>query len=484
MNSISTARDNADRPQRWGLVIFALVTLFLPNVNLIDILPDFIGYLIIFLLLTTPMDLAPHFEEARKSALWLTLLNAAKLPALLIITAARSKNTMDYDIVALFSLVFAIGEIIITVQFINRIFSALFYLGQRSDAESLISTDLRMGTEGLKVLTYVFAITKCALYALPETLRLTRNVDLGGYSTAVSGSRFYPWAVLISVLISTVIGSVWLSCMVKYVRGIRNEGKFRSALMQLASAGSLAEIDKKKSARVIWHTYLFFIAAAITSFDVIFTDYKEVNLMPPTIAVVLLLIGAIKTYRVQNESRALIGATLASGIGAAITSTVGYIATFAFLTNYGYSALLDAKNTDAQAAYITVEYIALAECVFTLALYACILVLFKRYTEQSFGIPKGREDYRSTDKAYHAYIFRRTAAFVTFGFAITLFDLVNVFSKGDVQLIFTNPDDVTMPVIEVASMPWLPTVILLLNAIYVLYAIYYFNFLKEEKKAS
>ena len=146
--------------------------------------------------------------------------------------------------------------------------------------------------------------------------------------------------------------------------------------------------------------------------------------------------------------------------------------------------MLDGKNTDAQSAYITVEYIAILECVFTVALYACILILLKRYTERNIGIPRGSEDYRVTDRAYHAYIFRRTAAFAAFGILLTLLDLVNVFSKGDVHLIFTNPDDVTMPVIEVASMPWLPTVILLLNVIYVLYTVYYFNFLKDEKKSA
>ena len=59
----------------------ALVLLCNPNIHVIDILPDFIAYFIIFSLLSEAADLAPHFAQARDSAKKLALIGLFKIPA-------------------------------------------------------------------------------------------------------------------------------------------------------------------------------------------------------------------------------------------------------------------------------------------------------------------------------------------------------------------------------------------------------------------
>ena len=50
---------------RPGYLIAAALFLFNPNVNIVDVLPDCIGYLFILRAIAGVSDLVPHFEEAK-----------------------------------------------------------------------------------------------------------------------------------------------------------------------------------------------------------------------------------------------------------------------------------------------------------------------------------------------------------------------------------------------------------------------------------
>ena len=88
---------------KYGWLIFALIMLFNPNLQLIDILPDFIGFFILAKFIERAADAAPYFEEARAAFVKLGYISLAKIPALFVIVLVRSKNTLDNDIIALFA---------------------------------------------------------------------------------------------------------------------------------------------------------------------------------------------------------------------------------------------------------------------------------------------------------------------------------------------------------------------------------------------
>ncbi len=472
----------AYRPRHMaGAVIFALVMLFNPNVNLIDILPDFIGYFILYSAFGFAADAAPHFAEARGAFLKLAFINLAKLPSLLIIALVRQSNTLDNDVVALFALCFLVIELIFLIPAIKNIFEALFYLGERSDAESLIRNDSVISTDSLRSLTFVFLVLKTALATLPEFLQLSRNVDSGSGTSFVTGSRYYPWAVLASFVLCAVVGIIWLCRAVKYVKSVKSEGKFFDALVLVAGNKAPAEFERSRVLKSIRITSVIIILALLFSFDIIFDNYKGINLLPPFVFSILLFIASMRMTAHTTVSTATKRALIISGAASMLISTVNYFMTVAFIEEHGYSALLDAKNIDAQKAYQLIEYVSIAETAAAIALVICFIAVMNSYTDNHIGIPKTSESYRPSDKRYNNEVRARTVAFGVAMIALRILKLVSVFSNGDMQLIFSNPSDVTMPTIEASSMPWLPTVITLANVVLVIYAVYYVNYLKAEE---
>ena len=122
----------------YKLLIFSLVLLFNPSLNVVDILPDFIAWFILAKIFERAADSAPYFEEARSNFIRLGWLNLLKIPAFFLILFVKSKDTLDNNIYALVSFSFAIFEIILVTQAIKNIFTAAFYLGERTDVPALI----------------------------------------------------------------------------------------------------------------------------------------------------------------------------------------------------------------------------------------------------------------------------------------------------------------------------------------------------------
>ena len=210
----------------WKLIFVALIFLFNPSVNVVDILPDFVGYFIIAKLLVYPADVSPYFDEARATFLKLAWLNVLKLFAIVLMFGNEANRG---DTTALFAFGFAVGDAILGIMAIRYLFEALFYLGQRSDVSALIepfAISKRQTTtpDAYRSLTIFFLIVKCAIATLPEFLLLTEDNLNGG--SASSNLTFYPATVLLSQLLGLIIGIIWLKRSFRYAKALLRENGF------------------------------------------------------------------------------------------------------------------------------------------------------------------------------------------------------------------------------------------------------------------
>ena len=154
-----------DTNRFYNRLILCMVFLINPNINVVDILPDFIAWFMLAKLFERAADSAPYFEEARASFLKLAWINLAKIPAFFLIVSIRSKDTMDNNVFALFSLSFCALELLFLLPCIKNLFTALFHLGERTDATSLITPVLspfssikKISPESIKECTYFFFV--------------------------------------------------------------------------------------------------------------------------------------------------------------------------------------------------------------------------------------------------------------------------------------------------------------------------------------
>ncbi len=443
-------------------VIFALVCLFNPNINLIDFLPDFIGYFILAKVFLLVADAAPYFEEARSSFVKLAYINIAKIGGIMLIGLARSKNTADYDIYALLSLAFAILELIFLLPAVSNIFKSLTYLGQRTSAKSLIESSGVTSVDSLCAFTYVFSVLKCILYVIPELLRMTGSVD-GKENLRY---LYYPGAVAISLIFGFIIGSVWLIRMIRYVSRVRKEGLFHSALHEIASKNSLEDYEKKVYLRSVRTTFAFFVIASVFSADIMLAEFNEVNLIPEFIFGILFSIGLLRLCRHIKLSKKLrIGIITLSSVYT-LTAIISYAFSIRFLDNFGYKALIGFHSDEAYEFFLPFEIASLIEMIFVIAISAIFFIIMNKFNENLKGNSKA--------------LTLKTGILASLSSLTGIMHFLDIYQNSRVELVSMNSIDYSQSTVVSAAIPWFGTLVTACVIFFVLYSVYYFNMLKEE----
>ena len=240
------------------LTLFSLssILLFNPNINLIDPLPDFIGYIMMIFAIGSVAKFVPYLEEFKKSVAILALISAIRIPSFIIMYNNLGSGR---DIIPLFTLVFVTLEAILLYQAVENGHKALCYIAERTNAAS-ITSPISIGKNGrsislsaLKSLTYVFLISKLALNLAPELLLLTtEDVDL-----RLKLRNAYPATLVICILAACIIGIVWLVRARAYVKALATNGEIGAAISSLVITGTPEEQRKEKTVNKVRQNVVF-----------------------------------------------------------------------------------------------------------------------------------------------------------------------------------------------------------------------------------
>ena len=461
----------------------ALVLLCNPNIHVIDVLPDFIAYFIIFSLISEAADLAPHFAQARDSAKKLALLGLFKIPAAFLILVARSNNTMDSNLIPTFAIVFAVFEMIFGYVFLYHISEALFYLGERSDATALISPFhiltpkkkeiparaifyRNQQPEVLRNLSFLFLFVKAFASFLPELLLLTRKQEfVGDYTEQTKLMRLYPYMLILALIMVFAIGIYWLFLSRAYLRAVRTEGKFFTALHMLAGEDLIKQKEKRELCSA--HILAFSLFAIATLFSL--------NFMPIFCFSLFLMLGAcwMRTPKKLNLSARIFG-TLSI-----LTSLLQVLFLEKFEYDYGYNRLL--TSAEAKSAYMPCVA---AACINTAMLLALLITVYKSLHHVIYGtlgLPQNSERYSRTDRKYHRELSRFNLIFLLFGSLSVICRGIYIYLRG--QVIFIPSSSTAVGTISHQFEFW-PLVLVGIAIPYIIFAFYYMGILKEEIKFS
>ncbi len=108
-----------------GYILAGMIFLFNPHINIIDILPDVIGYILILLGLSKISDLERNLLSAKKRFLKLAWLSAAKLACILIL------SIFDATLYLIFTFCFGLLEVLWMVPAFADLFQGISFLEQR-----------------------------------------------------------------------------------------------------------------------------------------------------------------------------------------------------------------------------------------------------------------------------------------------------------------------------------------------------------------
>ena len=206
------------------LVLIGLAFFANPNYMVIDILPDFIGALLVVLGTYKLAEIDSRAAQARKSLLILALVNTAKWLTLFF----PHDNGSGQVWMLVFTLCFGLGEGILFAYGMAKLFEGIGYQGMRLDC-----TPVYGGFTALTGLTVLISILKNLLVMLPELTRLTGqqgDVTAGAADRAAVAEFLYTILTVVNLLVVTAYGIGWWLYMLRYFKTVGKEKNFLARL--------------------------------------------------------------------------------------------------------------------------------------------------------------------------------------------------------------------------------------------------------------
>ncbi|MCL2517480.1 MAG: hypothetical protein FWF15_02840 [Oscillospiraceae bacterium] len=187
-----------------GFIIIGLVFLLNPMISVLDVFPDFIGYLFIFYGIYKIADLASELKKAYKPILWLIIMSISKYLIFVLLSG-------DRIFVAAFIFVFSIFETWLMIYVIGKVYDGFDFLAMNYTG-SLHSEK----AANARICLIVFAVIRAVFNLIPELYYIsTTNYEGTIYSYGeVDIGNFL---LLTNVVIVTVMGLIWLYVSIKYI---------------------------------------------------------------------------------------------------------------------------------------------------------------------------------------------------------------------------------------------------------------------------
>ncbi len=316
-----------------GAFLLAFVFLFNPNLNIIDILPDFIGYAILCITLSRLSALNENIELAQKGFFRALCLDVAKFICIFVVFAMQNpdeKNTL----LLLGSFVFAVAELLILIPAYGNLFGGLIGLGYKYDNASVLSyrkaKSRKNRTEKIRSFTVFFLIVKVLMYTLPEFAVLsTQNYD--DMSSTLYIYNFIGLLRFFAIAFGLIVGFIWLLRIISYFRRVQGDAKFMGALVSDYNLNVLPKksLFVRKSVKFI---SLLFCIAALLCIDF---RIESFNVLVDTLAAIVLIISALsaKKHIVKGYKSIIPFAVYA------VISFVAVIFEFRFFGEHYYGAI-------------------------------------------------------------------------------------------------------------------------------------------------
>lgn len=345
-----TRQEKQSSPVRLGFAVAAAFFLFNPNIMLLDILPDFIGYLLLLTAFSSLAEILPHFDSAVSGFRRMTLVTLLRYPAFYLMSWVYFNETSERPIVPLLCLSFGALELIFAIPAFRALFTGMEYAAARSDCPGLLYLPQKAAAPSaaggkkkkrkkklislsrLSALTTVMLIVKAAAELLPELTFLTSSDSLG-YITSHSLNilHYRPYFLVFAGGISLLSGVIWLCRYLSYFRAVSKNQTFLSYLsVGIAEQHRISPESQRD--RIFLRASVLLIAGFALQID-LFSNARSI--LPDFLGILLLLIGSAELTKAAPRNRAVpVSGSIAAGI-----SLLATVSNLIFLHHYDYEAV-------------------------------------------------------------------------------------------------------------------------------------------------
>ncbi len=364
-----------------GLIFIAGLFLFNPTISVVDLLPDFIGYVILYFALRKIGDLNDHIDTAIFYTKRMMIVSAAQFLSLIVLFGFVTEQEKPTTYL-LFSFVVSVFEIIFLSRLYAEFFEGITYLGARHGATEILE---KRRTERFHSLTVFFFIAKAVTATLPEFSALT-------FRDGTKWEYIYDYVGLfrtVALMVMFPIGILWLVRLYRYVKQITRDRVFMETLFDKYEA----EITPKKEIfiqRFATVAFTIFAIGLLFSLDLymdnisIFPDF----LCPFLIFVALLLLK--KYVPLPKLSLYFCGAHF-------LTSLLTYIGTVKFYDKY--TLLLTRNTTEAYDAYVVLGIVKTVDSIMFFLMIASLMPILQYIITEHTGFsPISESNVHQEDK--------------------------------------------------------------------------------------
>lgn len=269
-------------------VFAGLIFIFNPCINILDILPDVFGFLLIYAGLRKQAVADGYFEDARKISLYLVFLYAAKL-VLSFDVLKDPNNSLSY------TFIFSVLEIIFLLTFFHKLFYGFEYTLMRS-SENLSG----VRTNEAYAFSMIFVIVKCVGVVLVELFELiTQGTDYdlsanAAYYASLAGAKVY--AMLLCLLVQLILGVIFIYQMAKFFMSVKKHPSYYKELAEKyvteISVNRTKHLNKMLSASAV-----LMIVAVVFNADIFFEGF---DILPDVFTALFAVMSVVVLCRAEE----------------------------------------------------------------------------------------------------------------------------------------------------------------------------------------
>ncbi len=449
-----------------ALILISLLCFANPNFNMIDIFPDFIACFLLWRLIGEAENIVPYLAETRSALKKLGLVTLLRIPATLVMYLNMYTGR---DIVPLFTLVFSALELIFLFGVISSGTSALYYLGERTDAVSLISPfgvfGFRLRPESLRGVSFLFVEAKAILNFLPQLCHLTFSDPK---IKALARGLYAPLEIgcMLAVLL---LGLLFLLILCAYAKAVMSEGGLYESILNMAGEEKLRELSVQSAARAKISSLGAVFFSMLLFFDIALKSTDGLNALPHFLFGIFFFFAT----RALVEGRT---ARILSAVGALLYCAFGcmtWIFSQSFLDEYSISDIVD--RGVASEAYSRVMTSSVLELISLLLFLIGVAVGLTAFVYNNTGTPRDSAGYTISSAKEHKRTLRSMYIYICGLFAVASLKCIYTLLLGNPERIYSDTG-----MIVTTPLPWLNTLIFVLTAILFLYTYHLTSQLKDE----
>lgn len=198
---------------RIGFMLAGLLFFLNPNILVVDILPDFIGAILILYGLSHAAEIDERIRVTRKTLYTLLFVSLGRFMCTFLAPIIDPK---EYTWFLVFAFCFGLGEAYLFCRSMWMLDSGLTYLSLQSN-----HNDIYQNTGGTSLgMTIVFTSVKTVFSILPALTYLV--TDYGTVTEVQTNWTFVMWMLMaVNVLLVTVYGILWYIRMVRFWKPLK-----------------------------------------------------------------------------------------------------------------------------------------------------------------------------------------------------------------------------------------------------------------------